>query len=261
MWGWFTAAWKIAAGTVAEYRRPRHLELDQIAEHVGGAAERNQVSGRCHGVAVTFRFASRGSGSDAQRWTEIEADLPASYPLAIHVRRREPSDGPRIARGALIDVALGDPAFDDDFLVEAAPADVVRMVLDARVRRMLAAHEHVALDTVSQDARRLLRLTIRGWIDDAADAIAALDRVARISARVRDSYALLDSAVPARMDGAPYRPLPSDQPARDAFEARAAEVAALEVVRRDRERGEVIFGGLILGLGLIGLLIYELCSL
>ena len=39
----------------------------------------------------------------------------------------------------MVDVVLGDPAFDGDFLVEAAPAVVVKQLLDAPTRRFLEA--------------------------------------------------------------------------------------------------------------------------
>jgi hypothetical protein len=188
---------------------------------------------------VRLCFGTRGSGSDATPWTEIEAELPPSYPLEVHVRRRTRLDEP-IDRRDVHALGFGAPAFDQTFVVEAAPEDVVRLLLDAGAQRMLSAHEVVTLDTESDGARRVLRLAIRTWVEDVSDALFAMDRVARICAGVRNAYALLDSAVPVQMDGAPYRPVPNDESARAVSDERAAEVVALRTLRAQREHRQAV---------------------
>jgi hypothetical protein len=235
---WFRAAWKIAAGTVAEYRRPRGAMLDELAARLGIESRHNEVSVTRHGVPVVLRFGARGSGSDAMPWTEVEGELPPSYPLEIHVERRIRFETPRGAAAA--DVGLGVPAFDGEFLVEIAPVDIARILLDAGARRMLSVHHRVELNTTSQGGRRLLRLEIQTWIEDVSDAMFAIDRVARICAGVRNAYALLDRAAPVQMEGAPYRPMPNDESAREASDERALEVAALQTLRAQRKHRDAV---------------------
>jgi hypothetical protein len=202
--------------------------LEQASQ--GGAA----VTGRYQGIEVTYRFATRGSGSNSESWTEVEAAVPASYPLAIHVRRHDWRDRTHIERGDMIDVKVGDAEFDRAFLVEAAPADVVRRLLDGETRALLGAHQPVELDTIVDGDRKLLRLGIRQWIEDEAGAAALIERIAAIAARVRDGFAEADAALPARDIGGPFRQEVDGQPAHDAARAREAEVERLGAVRAAR---------------------------
>ena len=249
MWGWFKAAWKIAVGTIGEIWRPNGGVLDEIARRLGGEAQRAVASGKQRGVSVTFRFATRGSGSDGTPWTEIEADLPP-YPLAIHVQRPSPGG---LFRDDALEGQPGRLGFVASFSVAAAPEDVARALLDARVRRMLSVYSHVELDTVTGE-RRLLRLAIRGWIEDVAEAMHALDEVALLSVRLRDIYAAIETAVPAQLGGAPYRPQLDDEPLRDAYASRTAEVTRLEA-RRARRRSRETIAAMVITAILLGYLV------
>jgi hypothetical protein len=231
-------AWAIAAAS--RRRERRNTALHQIAAHFAGDAQGAVASGRLHGIPVMFRFTTHGSGSNARPWTEIDVEVPASYPLAIHLRRHAWLDKGRIARGDMIDLQLGDPAFDEAFLVEAAPEDIARGLLDAGARSFLLAHGRIELDTVSEGDLRFLRFALQGWIEDVPAATLAIDHAVRFGARVREAYAAADSAVPVRVGGAPYRPALDAQPMRDASAARVAEVAALEALRAARARRHTV---------------------
>src|SRR5258706_6958475 len=95
------------AASLAETRR-REAALADIASRLGGASDTTTASGTSHGVRVAFRYATRGSGKSSQPWTEIDAELPSKYPLAIYVRRHGRSDWSQIQRGEMIDVIVGD---------------------------------------------------------------------------------------------------------------------------------------------------------
>ena len=233
-------AWAIAAG--GRQAEQRKTALGQIADHLRGSHDGSSASGESHGVAVTFRYATRGSGSSSESWTEIDAEVPRAYPLSIHVRRHAWRDRARIASGEMIDIQLGDAAFDDAFLVEAAPADVVRLLLDQAARSFLAAQPRVELDTVEVGGRRVLRLSLHGWIEQVPAATAAIAAAAQIGARVREAYAAVDRSA-VQEQGSPYRPMLDDQPARDAAAARSHEVATVEAIRTARiESGKIVAG-------------------
>lgn len=208
----------------------RMAALPQIAAHLHGTHDVASAAGSLHGVAVRFHFDDRGLGSSVEHWTLIEAELPASYPLAIHVRPHGWTDRALRARGEMVDVKLGDAAFDAAFLVEAAPEDVARQLLDAGARGLLLSHRRAELDTVSDESKRVLRLALRGWLEDPGAALHAIEHVARIAAQVRAAYAETQPAQSAQLTGAPYRPQLDEPPPRDA----AGEVAALDAQRTRR---------------------------
>lgn len=225
-------AWAIAAA--ARRKQMRKSALSEIASYLGGHGSATRAFGVRHGVAVTFEFATRGSGSDRESWTEIDVVVPAAYPLAIHVRRHRWLDKRAITRGDMIDLQMGDVAFDEAFLVEAAPEDVARVLLDASARRFLSLYQRVELDTMVVKDRKVLRFAVHGWIEHVPTANVAIDFVAAIGARVRDAYADVDREAPVTMGGSPYRPEPERRSVRDASAARVAEVAALEANRARR---------------------------
>jgi hypothetical protein len=227
-------AWAIAANQ--RRKQKRGAVLAQIAGYLGGQDTGSAAFGARHGGAVTFQFATRGGGSNRESWTEIDVVVPSAYPLAIHVRRHRWLDKAGIGRGNMIDLQLDDPPFDAAFVVEAAPEDVVRVLLDARVRCFLLSHPHVELETMTVGECKVLRLAIREWIEDVPAATAAIELVAGIGARVRDAYATVEAAPPYRPGGSPYRPEVDARHSRDMAAARSAEVAVLEAMRARRAR-------------------------
>lgn len=223
-----------AASAKAKAERMKHLAA--IAAHLGG---QHDDSGKAWGSALgpktTFEFATRGAGSSAENWTHIEVEIPKAYPLAIHVRRHLGADQRVIARGDMVDVLVGDREFDDAFLVEAAPADVVRALFDAEVRAMLAAHTRVDLDTVEHpDGTRSLKLGIAGWLEDLDRARPPLAAMGKLGANVREAYAKADAVHGPLVAGDPYRPVVDAQPARDAQAGRESEVGRVKQVRDKR---------------------------
>ncbi|MEO8704974.1 MAG: hypothetical protein ABI867_33285, partial [Kofleriaceae bacterium] len=254
----------ILAGVLAlaaRQRKRRDSDLDRLARQVSGI-RCNDTRGagfRCqlHGASAELWFVTHGSGSSAESWTEIDVVLPKLYPLAMHVRRHEWLDTGSIERGMMVDVVLGEPAFDDEFLVEVAPADVARLLLDEPVRRLLEQHSYSELKTVTDHDRRILRLAVKGWLEDPKLALPALDQVARIGGRVREAYASVEAATAAGSDvGSPYRPIIDDRAAREAADARAAEVHSIEALRAARAARSKTFTTIAVTViaGLIGLM-------
>lgn len=188
------------------------------------------------GIPIEVRFALRGTGYERtsydRRWTEIEVQLPHGYALSLYVRRHEWTDPLLIERGAMVDIELGDPAFDRAFLVEAGPARIARIVLDSSVRRVLVSHDAAALTTESLDGRPVLRLSVRTWLSH--DAIAgAIDVLVGVSAGLRDAYAAIEAAA-LRDSGSPYRPELDDAQVDAQRSALADEVASVARIRSTR---------------------------
>jgi len=185
-------------------------ELRAVAEWLKGGYERRgrAARGTWEGVPTEVRFTLRGTGYERtvheRRWTEVDVRVPRGYALSLYVRRHEALDPHEIRRDAMVDVELGDAEFDRQFLVEAAPAQIVRMVLDAPVRRWLTDHDGATLTTEQLGGLPILRLSAPTWLAPGA-IMAAIDALAGISAAVRDAYAALETAA-LRGVGSPYRP-------------------------------------------------------
>lgn len=225
------------------------------------SVEDNAALGTRHGVAVTYRFESRGSGSNTESWTEVDAEIPAAYPLILHVYRQRRSDQAKIDRNELVDVQLGDPVFDPLFVIESAPTDVVRLLIDPATRGFLVSHSQIELDTVTRGQHRLLRLAIRGWREHRDEAEAAIETCTRMASRVREAFAATEP--PAQAQGSPYRPMVDAQRERDAADARAREIAHVEATRAQRAAdAEAMLReiGVCVGLLILSALLVATCS-
>lgn len=226
--------------------------LGPIARALGGQHDSSSVKCVSNGMQVSFRFTSRGISSGAETWTEVDVDLPRSYPLALRVVRHSRNDRVRVERGVDGIVRVGDPDFDAMFLVEAAPADVVRALLDEPARTFLASYAAAELST---ERDHVLRFALPGWIEAVQPAAFAVHGVARIGSRLRDAYAAADEAVPTREGGSPYRQLVDDSPARDAAAVRARELAALDALNARRVMRDRIAVGVMIAALSIGLIV------
>src|SRR5262245_16563640 len=99
------------------------------------------VDGKAHGLDVRFSYEMRGHGRARELWTVVDAyRRPAGGgQLDLDVRPETARERRRVRDGLAIDVELGDPHFDQAFVVEAAPSDVVKRLLDENVRERLLA--------------------------------------------------------------------------------------------------------------------------
>jgi hypothetical protein len=223
--------------TAAAGRDRMRTSLREISAFLGG---RHDLSGfvawgDALGAPVTFSLTTRAAGVGVERWTEIEVKLPARYPLILHVRRRQPFDGERIARGELVHVELGDRGFDHAFLVEAAPGEVIRHLLDSKVRAYLRAHQVVLATEMAEGA--VLKVHVRGWLDELETARPAIELAVELAIGVREAYARVEEESPLGMGGSPFRPEPDAALTRRAAADREAEVRYLEQLKRNRSRG------------------------
>ncbi len=223
----------IAAVAISATRRRarRRTALEILAAHLRGTSNGDHATGTLDGIATTVQFTTRGAGSSSESWTYVTCTLPPGYPLALHVRRHGRNDHAQIARGELVDVRCGDPRFDEAFLVEGAPAAIVRAMLDAPARAFLRATPEVELDTLDDGT---LRLAVRGWLEQLDHARPALEHVAGLAGALRRVSAGADREVPLAVTDDPYRPMADDDPLRAARAARAAEVEALRTQRAAR---------------------------
>jgi hypothetical protein len=251
-----------AAWALVRYLRTsaeRTTALATIGSFLGGGHSEPDARawGANLGAAAELRYVTRGSGSGEERWTEIDVDLPQHHPVAINVRRHGWLDRSRIKRAEMVDLELGDPAFDQAFLVEAAPSDVVRALLDQPVRNLLSRYQHVELTDVVVDNRHVLRFAVLGWMLEVDAARAALGLIVGIARQLRDTYAAADQAIEAPATGAPYRSEIDERGRREAQRARAVQVAEVDRLRATRADRTKLFTRIALfaAIGVVSVLI------
>ncbi len=240
----------------AESTRIRTSTLHSLGNWLGYPYDvgDNFVTAKRDGVQVRLAYETRGSGSSAMSWTEVSVDIPAAYPLTLYVRRHGFFDGGKIAGGTMVDVILGDQAFDDAYLVEAAPADVVRELIDHRARAYLMGASYMELVTERHGGRALLKLSIRRWEEDFPSAQVLIDEAIRLAQRVRSVYAKLATSPPTQVEGSPFRPQ-LKAVASDTAHARENEVERVRVLKPKRRQQDLDLVMVILGVSVAGCLV------
>jgi hypothetical protein len=212
--------------------------LRSVAEWLDGTYDRRDrvARGLRKGVPTAVRFALRGTGyertSYERRRTEIDVHMPSGYPLSLHVRRHEWTDLHQIERSAMVDVQIGDAAFERAFLIEAAPARIARLLLDTSVRRLLASYDAAVLTNEQRDGKPVLRLSVPSWLGNEAITVA-VDVLVAVAKALRDAYAAVE-ATALRDAGSPYRPQLDDAQVDAQRSELAKEVELVEALRAKR---------------------------
>lgn len=202
----------------------RRDTLQQLSKMLGGGYDLggDVVWGSALGPHTVVTFANAGGPSLPERWTEIVVTLPQGYPLSLHVHPRPPEEAPS---GAL---SFADTPFEQLFLVEGAPVDVVVRLLDDELRAALLRHGELELSAADGS----LKLALRGWLDEVSQARPALELAVRIADRVAEAYAAAERETMLDVRGAPYRAEQDAFQVERAAAARLAEVRDLEHHRR-----------------------------
>lgn len=140
------------------------------------------VRGLSGDVPIEVRFVTRGAGSYSESWTEVEAPVELKG-LLLSVRPQTEHEEALVREGLAIDLRTNDAAFDDAFVVEAAPADVTLSLLNAEIRAELRFLQTVSLLT----GESALRLEQREWESDVGRLRVLVKLVAKIARGVPDA--------------------------------------------------------------------------
>lgn len=227
---WFLVALGLA-GFFAVRERQR---LAAIGEFLRGGSDFRSAWGSALGVRATLRWSRGRRGdrrrNDRRRWTEITAELPDKLPFVMALRPQGWLDRQRADRGSLVDVEVGDGAFDAAYVIEAAPAEVVRALLTPARRAALAGYGKIRIIT-EQGPLRLLRLRIPAVLDDLPAARPALELAVELATGVREAYAAVEAAADVQLVGAPFREHRESSGEQEAALRRVDEVRQLEAKR------------------------------
>lgn len=121
-------------------RRARRKALVDALRALGASDVRTgwgHASATVQGVAV--RWEMRAAARFAPPTTVCSARLVEPAPFELHLRPQTRDELREVRAGRAIDVKVGDRAFDDCFIVEAAPAELARALLDEPTRAGLSA--------------------------------------------------------------------------------------------------------------------------
>jgi hypothetical protein len=216
-----------AGGGAVIYIKWRQLNpatLDAVAALVGGTVDRDAHAVTGHvGKDKAFPVTFTNKLYRTAAWTEVSVTVPATA-LDVEVRPRTPAESQAAADGRAVDVPLGDPELEKAFIVEGAPAAVVRGLLTPERRRALVALAPVTLRVAGT---KVLLITDHLVRDD--------DEGRRLVELAGDVATGLAQAGPVE--------LPAGTPSRAAAqEARDRERAALLDAKSQRHRTNLVAG-------------------
>jgi hypothetical protein len=188
---------------------------------------------------VPVRLDVLGAGvHDNPAHTMCSVSLVHAPRFLMELRPQTGEELEQVRAGRAVDVIVGDQAFDDAFIVEAAPSDVAKKLLDAETRRILLAMRPVRL-CVAKDT---LWLDVMGVVGHVAIAKSMLELVLSLVRKLGEvSRVIAEERMMAEAreaPGAAYRgTTPETVAALETWSPQGGkEIAALLLTRKRRER-------------------------
>jgi hypothetical protein len=112
-------------------------------------------------VDLAYRLVTRGTGKNSESWTECEVTVDTTQ-LDIALRPQTRGEERWVEKGLARDLLVGDEAFDEKFIVEAAPAELAKRVLSEDLCAELLAHHPLEVKIADQG----LLVEQRGHIEE-----------------------------------------------------------------------------------------------
>ncbi len=191
------------------------------------AFEPCELAGVIRGVAVTVRFLVETYGSITLRPVEIEVPYAHGEPkVRFAIFPGQAVTASEIREGLMRDLEFGDPAFDAEYVVNAAPADVVRELLDGPTRASLL-ESRLAIRT----SPKALIIRHDSWIDDAAKLESAVEFALSFAARIGPAAESASANARAAALTEPYRDHKTDD---EIALERTLDVAAVKAIDERR---------------------------
>ena len=162
-------------------RNARIRVVEDAFRSLGGEPGRVSwgVRGAVRGIVVHYR---PYSGKRQARRTICTVRLSIRRPAFEMDLRPETRWGRRdVEHGRAIDLALGDAQFDDSFLVEAAPAELARALLDPETRTAMLAFHPCRLTVLGDE----LRFTKNELLGEFAEVRRVLELCTHVGSRHR----------------------------------------------------------------------------
>jgi hypothetical protein len=190
---------------------------------------------------TSVRYTIGAGLTSGRRQTVCTVRLPAEAPpFEMELRPQTWHETYEIERGRAIDLVLGDASFDESFVVEAAPSDVARAVLDERARTGMLAFFPCRLRVEGT----ALTFTKTALLDEMEEVKRVLELCLHVASRLNAVPSELHEKrfAEAARDGelGGYRGAsPDAMRALAQVPAAADEIEALHRVRRGREYARI----------------------
>jgi hypothetical protein len=218
---------------------------------------RGGVEGRVRGHLLRFGSEARSRNMRVRetRRTWCRVELPAALPpFEMDLRPETRTEARDVARGLAIDLIVGDAAFDESFIVEAAPFEMAKALLDEPARTGLLAF-HPCRMTIANGE---LRFAKGASLDEFAEVRRVLELCAHVASRLQSLPAQFHEQRLAQAHGgelAGYRG-PSPEAMRELAAApdAAMELAQLHQVRSRRLRTRLAWALAMIAFGVAALL-------
>jgi hypothetical protein len=241
-------------------RRWRQLAAMREGMTLAGATDA-RITG-LQGAAGTVngrlvRYVTVNGNSSSKGYTRASTQLPPdAAQLELHLKPESPRDKVLVQRGDEVDVVVGVPHFDAAFVVEAAPAETVRALLDAHTRSDLLTLSPCELHVARGQVQfRKSGMWIAPWeVCEIARLVSGV--AARMPALALEQQEQQLHALHAPTDG--YRGITAGESMSRLAESEVArEIAHLRGVRRRRAQERAI---LVAILGVLALVAFFVIS-
>jgi hypothetical protein len=238
-----TAAVVAIAVNAHAAHRARMRAVEATLEALGGTVTEMRLDGKVTGAlgGLTLRFQLKAPQRNTPRRTHCWVDVPDDVPpFEMDLRPQTAFELRAVEHGRAIDLVLGDEAFDDEFIVEAAPASIAHEVLDRNARTALLAFAPCNLTL----RRGELHFEKNGYLDDPAEIRRVLELCTAMVTRLRSLLGELrerNFAAAAQESPDGYRgPSPQTLPTLAVNANEMAELAALHRVRSARNARKTV---------------------
>lgn len=158
-----------------QYDKKRRLATYQkIAEHLGGDATGDRVRATMRGVLVTLDRYTTGSGDSSVTWDRATVYLSDNHSRTLEVYKETAVFS---AIGKALggqDVIIGEPTFDDMFIIKASEPYWAKEVLTDPVRQL---HLQYAMFRLEVEGIKLTTVR-KGGTNDINQLIALMDLAA-----------------------------------------------------------------------------------
>ena len=249
----------ITAGGVWFAYKTRDARLRVVEEafrSLGCEPERARggVEGRLHGHLLRFGSEARSKNMPVTetRRTWCRVELPAALPpFEMDLRPETRTEARHVERGLAIDLIVGDRAFDESFIVEAAPSEMAKALLDEPARTGLLAFHPCRMTIAGGE----LHFSKGASLDELPEVRRVLELCSHVASRLQSLPAQFHEQRLAAAHGgelAGYRgPSPEAMRNLAAAPGAAMELAELHRVRSRRLRTRVAWALAMIAFGVV----------
>ncbi|MDF1597265.1 MAG: hypothetical protein P1T08_14400 [Acidimicrobiia bacterium] len=164
----------------------------------GGMFSSPRMDGLISGLVVSVHTITKGSGNNQQRYTRFQVEYP-SIGFEFELSRQTKVGGFFRRMVGMQDVEIGDPSFDDAFVVKTNDRD--RMSAYLTGQRRMTLHRLLATYPILEVRNTGVRVDVRRIIRDSEVLISSVRRLAGVGQSLSGNAGDLDEAVLARESG------------------------------------------------------------